>query len=105
MHPNLTRNEYLAKPFQQKEPTHPGWAGSLGVLQRWLGAVVQQRRRRKMIATLEAMDDWVLRDIGISRGDISRVVDGFDERELRMVPLAPSGTAANIDDHLFRQAA
>ncbi|WP_349367320.1 MAG: hypothetical protein ABL311_11550 [Nitratireductor rhodophyticola] len=35
------------------------------------------------------MDDNLLDDIGISRNDIPRVVNGFDDRELRMRPVSP----------------
>lgn len=41
-----------------------------------------------MIAALEAMDDQLLRDIGIYRNDIPRVVDGLNDREFSMRPLA-----------------
>ncbi|GKY89871.1 DUF1127 domain-containing protein [Sinisalibacter aestuarii] len=57
-------------------------------LRRWLRAAFRRWERRKMIAALEAMDDRLLRDIGIYRNDIPRLVDGFDDRELRMRPLA-----------------
>ena len=40
-------------------------------------------QRHKAIADLERLDDRVLRDIGISRNDIPRVVDGMlPEREV-----------------------
>lgn len=61
-----------------------------GILRQWSRSVVRKWRRRKLIAALEALDDRLLRDIGIYRGDIKRRVDGFDDRELRMVPLAPA---------------
>jgi uncharacterized protein YjiS (DUF1127 family) len=56
----------------------------------WLGVATRHWQRRKMIASLEAMDDWLLRDIGVDRADIRKVVDGFDARELLMIPLAPA---------------
>ena len=43
-----------------------------------------------MIRALEALDDRLLRDIGLERGDIEDLVDSFDDRELRMVPLSPT---------------
>lgn len=55
---------------------------------RWLHDVIRRWQRRKMIATLRAMDDRMLRDIGLARAEIPRVVEGFSSRELRMVPLA-----------------
>ena len=59
-----------------------------GIFHWLLRAPIKQWQRRKMIAALEALDDWVLRDIGIHREDIPRLVDEFDDRELRMTPLA-----------------
>ena len=59
-----------------------------------------------MIAALEAMDDRLLRDIGIYRNDIPRVVDGLDDRELRMRPLAaPAAKPVEIYDDIYRKAA
>ena len=68
-----------------------------GVLQRWSRAITNNWKRRKMIGALRAMDDRLLRDIGIYRNDIERVVDGFNERELRIVPIAPL-VSATLDD-------
>ena len=59
-----------------------------GPVRRWLAAALRRWQRRKMIAALGAMDDRMLRDIGIDRADIPRVVEGFSDRELRMAPLA-----------------
>lgn len=56
---------------------------------RWLKGVIRRWQRRKMIATLRALDDRMLRDIGLVRAEIPRVVEGFSSRELQMVPLAP----------------
>ena len=41
-----------------------------------------------MIAILQAMDDHLLRDIGIERCDILRVVNGFTDRDLGTGPVA-----------------
>ena len=60
-----------------------------GMLGRWARNIVRNWQRRRMIAALRAMDDNLLHSIGISRNDIPRVVDGFDDRELGMRPVAP----------------
>lgn len=60
-----------------------------GRLRRLARNVVRNWQRRRMIAALRAMDDNLLDDIGISRNDIPRVVNGFDDRELRMRPVSP----------------
>ncbi|WP_324752243.1 DUF1127 domain-containing protein [Roseovarius sp. Pro17] len=78
-------------------------------IREWLRAATLRWRRRKMIATFEAMDDRLLWDIGIHRTDIVRMVDNFDERELRMRPLAlPAPTDQSRDEpygEMFQKAA
>jgi uncharacterized protein YjiS (DUF1127 family) len=82
----------IARPAPHRPAPHSPAREPL--LRRWLAAAATNWRRRKAIAALQALDDRILRDIGIHRGDIWRVVDGFDERELRMVPLAPDSAPA-----------
>lgn len=76
-----------------------------GLFQRSLAGIARNWRRRKMTAALAAMDDRLLRDIGIYREDIRRVVDGFDDRELRMIPVAPSASGMGHDARQYQQAA
>lgn len=51
------------------------------LVRRWIGGAIKNWQRQKMIATLGALDTRILRDIGIERCDIERVVDGFHARE------------------------
>jgi uncharacterized protein YjiS (DUF1127 family) len=72
-----------------------------GGLRHFLSAVMRRWQRRKMIATFDAMDDHILRDIGLRREDIVRVVDSFDEmrRPVAALPVSGgiiSGIEANI---------
>lgn len=60
-----------------------------GAFRRWLRSTFLQWQRRKMIETLRGMDDRLLRDIGIDRSDIPRVVDCLTDRELSMRPVSP----------------
>lgn len=76
-----------------------------GAIREWIHSVIRKWRRRKMIAALEAMDDKLLRDIGIFRGDIRHVVDGFDDRELGMTPVAAPECAVTAEAAAFRKAA
>jgi len=46
-----------------------------GLFRRLVDAFVENRRRRKMIAVLETLDDRVLEDIGLTRNDIPSIVD------------------------------
>lgn len=71
----------------------------------WLAAVIRRWKRRRMAAALEAMDDRLLRDMGIFRGDITHRVAGFSDRELGMVPLAAPGKRDNADAGPGRQVA
>lgn len=91
MQPYLTHKKYFspAQPNPRADRTDAK-AGD-GVLRQWLRSAVRRRQRNRLIAELHAMDDRLLRDIGIYRGDIRRVVDGFDDREMAMTPFAPKG--------------
>ncbi|MDR7126334.1 DUF1127 domain-containing protein [Pseudotabrizicola sp. 4114] len=77
----------------------------LNLLLRWWQSAVKNWQRRRMIAALAALDDRILMDIGIPRGEIERVVDGFDARELRMPPLAPEPEKLDTSYAEFRRAA
>lgn len=60
----------------------------VGFFRRWVTRIVKRWQRRRMITALENLDDRTLADIGIYRGEIPSIVDGFDSRELRMTPVA-----------------
>ncbi|WP_432256384.1 DUF1127 domain-containing protein [Limimaricola sp. AA108-03] len=76
---------------------HP--RSSSGGIRRWIAAAMRGWQRRKMTAALEAMDDRLMRDIGIYRGDIKNVVYGLDDRELRMTPVARTTAKAHLSRH------
>ena len=80
-------------------------SGRMNVLLRWWKSAVQNWQRRKMIAALEALDDRTLMDIGVHRGGIKRVVEGFNEAELRMAPIAPEPTSQDVSYADLRRAA
>ncbi len=75
------------------------------LFRRMMASITRHWQRGKMIKDLEAMDDRLLRDIGLHRVDIERVVDGFDYRELRMVPLTPTPIMVGTVDDADRKAA
>ncbi|HEY9038081.1 MAG TPA: DUF1127 domain-containing protein [Roseovarius sp.] len=77
---------------QMIDPAHDGRGSheSDGLFRRLFTSAVRNWQRRKAIAELEAMDDATLRDIGIYRNDIPRVVNGFNDRDLGIVPVAPA---------------
>ncbi|WP_299822101.1 DUF1127 domain-containing protein [uncultured Jannaschia sp.] len=85
MHPNLIhQNDLSSRPHARPRRTRP----EPGPLRRWLRRVGRQWMRRRMIAEFQALDDRILRDIGIARGDIRSIVDELCDRELSMVPRA-----------------
>lgn len=57
--------------------TRPARRGILGELG---SAIADRWQRRRTIAELESMDDALLRDIGISRGEIAHVAEGRIQR-------------------------
>lgn len=75
-----------------------------GLFGQMFQAAVRVWKRHKMIAELDALDDAMLKDIGIYRGDIRRVVAGFSDRELGMVPLAPAQKSEAAIDRAYQAA-
>ena len=69
-------SEHLLRP--QPSCTPLGSISSFfGVAARSIAGAVNQRRRRRAIACLEALDDRLLEDIGLARNDIELVVRAF----------------------------
>ena len=96
---------YITRQMIDPASGKPAGSKSIGLLRRMFRRAVRNWQRRKMIAKLEAMDDRLLRDIGLHRGEIRRLVDGFDDRELGMVPVTSAETSAGTDYEAFRKAA
>ena len=46
------------------------WSGVLDLLQRWRSMI----ETRRAVRLLSAADDYMLKDIGVSRGDVERLV-------------------------------
>ena len=59
----------LYDPLEQPEPPP-------GLIRRMLRAYVEWRTLRSAVRTLQGMDDRILADIGMSRGEIQSVVYG-----------------------------
>ena len=96
---------YIKQRTPERTAQRPVEVKKLNLLLRWWHSAVQNWQRRKMIAALAALDDHILRDIGIPRGEIERVVDGFDARELQMQPVAPEPEKQDTSYAEFRRAA
>jgi len=76
-----------------------------GLVRRLAGGIVRRWQHRRTIAAMEAMEDWVLRDIGLDRADIPGAVAGLTDRELRMNPLAQARDRKSGRDPACRRAA
>ncbi|AVO37513.1 DUF1127 domain-containing protein [Pukyongiella litopenaei] len=81
---------YITREMIASASREGGGDNSKSLVRRLFGSAIRKWRRRKMIAVFDAMDDQLLSDIGLCRGDIRRVVNTFDDRELGMIPLASS---------------
>ncbi|MBZ0130031.1 MAG: DUF1127 domain-containing protein [Rhodobacteraceae bacterium] len=96
MHPYLLYRNYIT-PLPYGARYHQQARLGDSILRRALQSMHRKWKRRKMIAALESMDDWLLRDIGIFRGDIHSIVDGFSDRELGMRIMAAPGKPRRDD--------
>ena len=67
------------------------------IVSRWWNSAIRSWQRRKMKAVLHRLDDRILQDIGLSRGEIEDFVDGLISAELRMTPIAPEPAPMSQD--------
>lgn len=74
-----------------------------GPLHTLVRAVIRNHRRRQMVRTLQALDDRLLRDIGIPRSDIYRVVSDADAHQHERRPAV--ATAPDMEQAPYQQAA
>jgi uncharacterized protein YjiS (DUF1127 family) len=77
-----------------------GLSGLAGLVRAHLLEPIGRRwQRQQALAALAAMDDRLLADIGLRRGDIVLAVDGrlADPRVTRRQPTAPAPAQADLD--------
>lgn len=72
-------------------------AQGMSFILRWWRSAVRRWQRRKMITALAGLDDRILLDIGLCRGEIEDFVDGLSSAELRMTPVAPDAATRTPD--------
>ncbi|MFP7571183.1 DUF1127 domain-containing protein [Marivita sp. S2033] len=94
MHPFLSHRNYFRNPAAITGGSSDYMPAQAGFLRRWTRSSFRNWKRRKMIAALQGMNDHMLRDIGINRHEITQIVDSFDDRELRMRPVAETAAPA-----------
>ncbi|GHE89932.1 hypothetical protein GCM10016455_07800 [Aliiroseovarius zhejiangensis] len=88
MHPILFHHNLLVLRPDWTETNIVSESEKGGFLRRWWRTAIRSWKRRKLIAALQKLDDRGLRDMGISRKDIGRIVDALHDRDLGMVPFA-----------------
>lgn len=76
-----------------------------GLFQRLFGGILRDWQRRRMIDELEALDDQLLKDIGINRGDIERLASEFHEPEPQSAPEAQPALAPQAKPDTYQRAA
>lgn len=80
MHPFLLHRKYFSTSHPFASVQRNCAKSHRGTLSRWFLAAVRRWQRKKMIATLEAMDDRTLCDIGLCRSKIQKIVDGVQTK-------------------------
>lgn len=85
-------------------PTAPRSAEP-GVIGRFMQRAARQWRDRRMIAQLQSMEDWMLRDIGIERGEIPAIVAQLNDQEVRMTPVSKADQQSSVMQHAYQKAA
>ena len=88
---------YIKPKSRQGTGTMIDKASGMSFILRCWSSTVRRWQRRKMIATLAGLDDRILLDIGLCRGEIEDFVDGLSSAELRMAPVAPDLAAGTQD--------
>ena len=96
---------YLTKQAIEPSAKRVSPTGSGGPVRRILAKAKQRWQQRQMVMALQQLDDRLLADIGINRGEIPRVVAGLNPQELRMRPIARTPRNADQNDYMFLQAA
>ncbi len=105
MHPFLSHRNYMALDTNRPRRNKVYAPAKDGLLRRSLRSIYQRWNRRRMIAELHSMNDRMLRDMGIYRNDIERVVNDFEQRDLLAVPAAKSSIKLVSDRDVWRLAA
>lgn len=82
MHTNIA--DQMAGPASRHATTHR----SRKSFRHWLGGGMRRWQRHRMTVALQNLDDRLLDDIGLHRGDISQLVAQMNTRELQMAPVA-----------------
>lgn len=95
----ISRNSRTLDPFAARIPFHGGDAASLAAaFSRRASRALRRWQQRRTIRALERLDDWVLDDIGLSRGEIPRFVDDLVADDPRPASLARTAGKSKLGD-------
>jgi uncharacterized protein YjiS (DUF1127 family) len=95
----MSRNAGTLGPFAARIPFIDWSAASFAdALSRRASAALCRWKKRRTIRALERLDDWVLNDIGLSRGEIPRFVDDLVADDPRPASLARTVGSSKPDD-------
>ncbi|MDN5788299.1 DUF1127 domain-containing protein [Pseudorhodobacter sp.] len=69
---------------------------TVGIVERMIRSAKRTLKRRETISELHSLTDWELRDIGIYRGDIPRIVRQIDDHDLGLMPASRGAQARGV---------
>jgi uncharacterized protein YjiS (DUF1127 family) len=85
----------------------------LGFLERWVGtallaaakSLTARRRYHRTLRELDKLDDWTLRDIGLTRTDLPGCASAVDLRGIAelLTPSRPAGGGWTVSRPAYRQ--
>jgi uncharacterized protein YjiS (DUF1127 family) len=85
----MSRNSTILDPFTARVPfLNLDATGIAAAISRRVRLAVRRWQKRRTIRALERLDDWILEDLGISRGEIPRFVDSLVDDDPRPASLA-----------------
>lgn len=93
MHAYAEQYNYLSLSSPCEPATRRRAKAGGGAFRKWVRAAYRKWQRNMMITAFESLDEATLRDIGVHRGEIRNIVDGFDDRELTTIPVAATDDA------------
>ena len=95
----MSRNAGTLDRFAARIPFLDWSAASIAAaISRRANTALRRWQKRRTVRALERLDDWVLNDIGLSRGEIPRFVDDLVADDPRPASLARSAGCSKHGD-------
>ena len=89
----MSYNSTPTDPFVVRAP-FTGAGKFAASMKRLIRVTVTRWQKRRTVRALDRLNDWMLRDIGVTRGEIPRVVDEIFVDDFRPASLLASGIPA-----------